>query len=95
MDYKANIKNADFSITNICGAANTLYTLKLPEGDRITVLDRETGYLDHRRDIESGYTSAEGVFWLASGGFDARKQDMTITETIDWIKQNANTCIGE
>lgn len=61
----------------------------------ITVLDRLTGYGGGVRDVESGYRSEEGLFWLASGGVDIRSMEgCTIGEVIQYIKDNANTCIG-
>ena len=59
----------------------------------MTVLDRMTGF--GYRDIETGYRSLEGKFWLASGNFDIRKEyGCTIGEAIEYIKENANVCIG-
>lgn len=60
----------------------------------ITVLDRLTGFSGGIRDIETGYRSPEGEFWLASGGYDVRDQNFkTIGEAIVWIQDKANTCI--
>lgn len=65
-------------------------------GQRITVLDRLTGYGYNVRDIETGYRDEEGNFWLASGGFDIRDYpELSREEAILKIKQNANTCVGE
>ena len=62
----------------------------------ITVLDRQTGYEDGRRDVETGYRDISGKFWLASCGMDVRYSGVsTVGEAIAWIKQNANTCVGE
>lgn len=59
----------------------------------ITVLDRMTGY--GYRDVETGYRSPEGEFWLASGNNDVRNSNpKTIGEAILWIQDNANTCRG-
>ena len=59
----------------------------------ITVLDRMTGF--GHRDIETGFSSPEGKFWLASGNMDVRRSGCkTIQEAIDWIKKNANNCVG-
>ena len=58
----------------------------------ITVLDRMTGF--GWRDVETGFRDPAGAFWLASGGFDIRCQDVkTFRQAIDLVKQNANTCI--
>jgi hypothetical protein len=60
----------------------------------LTVLDRMTGY--GWRDIETGFRSPDGKFWLASGNFDVRNSgSSTMQEAIDRVKKNANTCIGE
>jgi len=60
----------------------------------LTVLDRMTGY--GVRDIESGYREPDsGKFWLASGGYDVRSIcPTTMKEAIEYVKRNANTCIG-
>ena len=59
----------------------------------LTVLDRMTGY--GIRDTETGYRDTEGKFWLASCGQDVRNSgSKTIGEAIDWVKLNANTCVG-
>jgi hypothetical protein len=73
---------------------DTLYSLRLGGKEKITVLDRRTGFTENSRDIETGYTNIEGIFWLASGDFDIRRYpELTIVEAINLIKQNANTCI--
>lgn len=72
--------------------SDTLYTIYLENGGRITVLDRETGYGCRIRDIESGYDHKEG-FWLASGQCDVREHpELTLTQAVEWIKERANTC---
>ena len=59
----------------------------------ITVLDRMTGF--GWRDIETGFRDPAGKFWLASGGFCIREfPDLTVSEAIAKIKENANTCRG-
>lgn len=59
----------------------------------LTVLDRRTGF--GWRDTETGYRCPDGKFWLASGMFDVRKSEAkTIGEAIEWVKKNANNCIG-
>lgn len=61
----------------------------------LTVLDRMTGYIGGIRDTETGYRDASGKFWLASCMRDVRLSgSVTIQDAIDWVKQNANTCIG-
>ena len=61
----------------------------------ITVLDRETGYGYGIRDIETGFRDKDGKFWLASGGYDVRTSgSITVHDAIEWIKKNANTCVG-
>ena len=60
----------------------------------LTVVDRMTGF--GWRDIETGYRSKDGKFWLASGGCDVMDSDCeTIQDAIDWVKERANTCLGE
>lgn len=59
----------------------------------LTVLDRMTGF--GWRDIETGYRDTEGKFWLASGGFDVRESGAeTLGAAIQWVKKNANNCVG-
>lgn len=77
-------------------ADNILYIAKLESGERITVLDRETGFDWCRRDIETGYGDLEGKFWLVSGNFDIRNYpDLDISDAIELIKSNANICRGD
>ena len=65
----------------------------------LTVLDRLTGFggeIGGVRDIETGYRSPDGKFWLASGGCDVRESGcLTIGEAIEWVKERANNCKGE
>ena len=73
---------------------SNLYGLRLGDVEKITVLDRMTGWGGSIRDVETGYTDKDGKFWLASGNFDIRRLDVkTIGEAIELIKGNANTCI--
>ena len=59
----------------------------------ITVVDRMTGF--GWRDVETGFCDPDEVFWLATGNFDIRDfPDLSISEAIEWIKENANTCIA-
>ena len=74
---------------------DTLYSATLPNIGRISVLDRLTGFMDGRRDIETGFRDKRGEFWLASGNFDIRNHgELTITMAIQLIKASANTCVG-
>ncbi len=58
----------------------------------ITVLDRMTGF--GWRDIESGFRAPDGCHWIATGGFDIRNfSELSISDAIDLIKVNANTCV--
>ena len=78
-----------------CGGEDTLHMLKLGAVEKITVLDRLTGFGYGVRDIESGYKNSEGKFWLASGNFDIRNfTKITVAEAISKIKENANNCVG-
>ena len=77
-----------------CDEEDTLFTVRLGELGRITVLDRMTGF-DWGRDIESGYKDCNGKFWLASGHCDVREvAGITVAEAIEWIKARANTCVA-
>jgi len=77
----------------LCDGEDTLYVLRVEDGGRITVLDRMTGF--GVRDIESGYKDKDGKFWLASGNCDVRSNDgFTVAQAIDWIKEQANTCVA-
>lgn len=59
----------------------------------ITVLNRRTGF--GHRDVETGYRDPDGLFWLASGGCDVRSAGCeTVGAAIEWVKKNANTCVG-
>lgn len=61
----------------------------------LTVVDRLTGYSGGIRDTESGFRDNDGKFWLASGGCDVRDSGAkTIHDAIEWVKNNANTCVG-
>lgn len=62
----------------------------------ITVLDRLTGYGFGIRDTETGFRDVNGKFWLASGMFDIRQENVsTVGEAIELIKLKANNCRGE
>lgn len=60
----------------------------------LTVLDRMTGF--GYRDVESGFRSPDGKFWLASGDLDVRYSGATtLGEAIAWVKSKANNCIPD
>lgn len=60
----------------------------------LTVLDRMTGF--GYRDVETGFRDKDGKFWLASGNYDVRHSgSKTLGDAIEWIKRNANTCVGD
>lgn len=87
------VKDLKWTSEDLCGGEDTLHAASLEDGGRITVLDRMTGF--GYRDIETGYRDPAGKFWLASGRNDIRDhENFTIEEAIDWIKLNANSCIG-
>jgi len=70
------------------------------DGHRITILNRQIGYSNGMRDIETGYRNKNNPnsynFWLASGFFDIREYpELTIEEAIAKIKEYANTCVGK
>ncbi|MGL5553417.1 MAG: hypothetical protein ACRDCV_14045 [Plesiomonas shigelloides] len=59
----------------------------------ITVCNRMTGF--GWSDVESGFRDADGVFWLASGGFNIINEcNGTVGDAIKLIKENANTCVA-
>lgn len=73
---------------------SNLFGMRLGDVEKITVLDRLTGWGNGIRDVETGYTDKDGRFWLASWNFDIRKKGVkTIGEAIELIKKSANTCI--
>ena len=74
---------------------DTLHRHHLPNGGYISVLDRMAG--DGYRDIETGYRCPSGKFWLASGGYDIRRELHSLNsdeEMAQWIIDRANTCTG-
>jgi hypothetical protein len=53
-----------------------------------SVLNRETGYGNKLRDVETGLTDTEDNLWLVSGDFDIRNYpELTIKEAVDKIKR--------
>ena len=95
MESVMQIKDIEWSVDSCSDLDNILYKYNF-NGQRITVLDRLTGYGYGVRDIETGYRDEEGNFWLASGGFDIRDYpELSREEAILKIRQNANTCVGE
>jgi len=80
----------------ICDGNDILHSVNIENVGRITVLDRLTGYSGYIRDIETGFKDLDGKFWLASGNKDIRNYpNFTIEQAVNWIKNNANNCIGE
>lgn len=89
------IKDIEWNIESVCNGQDTLNWYCSEDGQRITVLERTTGFSFAPFDIETGYRDVTGKFWLASGNFDIRQySDLTIDEAIAKIKQHANTCVG-
>ena len=89
------VKNLEWSVTKNKETGNTLNTVYLPDGSRITVLDRKTGWGGGMMDTETGLLEKNGRWWLASGMFDIRDYpDYTIEEAVNMIKKMANTCMG-
>lgn len=73
-----------------------LFTAWLGGLSRLTVLDRQTGFMDRRRDVETGFADVGGRFWLASGMQDIREfPDLTPEQAVEWVKERANNCRGE
>ncbi len=72
-----------------------LYRHNLCNGGSITVLDRMTGF--GYRDVETGYRSPCGAFWLASGREDIRRYLAEFNnedEMAQWVMDRANNCTG-
>lgn len=89
------VKDLIFKPAELNDSDNYLEYCYLNDFERITVLDRLTGFSGGIRDRETGYKDKDGKFWLASGGFDIRDYpDLTIEEAIEKIKVNSNTCVG-
>lgn len=97
MSIKCTIQGIKWCKETFCDGEDTLYFYYIGQyglSDRITVLDRLTGF--GSRDIETGYRDVYGKFWLASGNFDIRYYpELSFAEAIDKIKANANTCRGK
>lgn len=71
------------------------FTHHQPDGGRITVVDRMTGF--GWRDIETGYRCPSGQFWLASGNCDIRDHLGEFNSDDDmaaWVISRANNCMG-
>lgn len=84
-----------FRAESFCRDEDTLYTHNQPDGGRITVLNRSTGY--GFRDVETGYKSPCGKFWLASGGVDIREALHELASDDDmaaWVIERANNCVA-
>jgi len=65
----------------------------LPGGDKISVLNRITGYGNGQRDIETGYRDKDGKFCLASCMFDIRDYpELSVEDAINKIKRESNNC---
>jgi hypothetical protein len=74
---------------------DTLHTCHLPDGGRITVLERMTGF--GWRDVETGYKSPCGRWYLASGQVDIRNaldELETHDDMAQWVIERANICTG-
>lgn len=84
------VKDLEFKAERIW-EADILYAANLETGERITVLDRMTGFGNGQRDIETGYRDTNRNFCLASGMFDIREYpELEINEAIEMIKRNSN-----
>lgn len=74
---------------------DTVHRHYQPDGGRISVVDRMTGF--GWRDVETGYRCPSGQFWLASGGYDIRNylhELYSDEEMAQWVIERANTCTG-
>lgn len=73
------------------GGGDILIGVKLADGSKITVLDRQTGYSHGGRDTETGYRDKDGNFYLVSGMFDIREYpELILEEAINKIKALSN-----
>lgn len=69
---------------------------------RITILNRQTGFMDCRRDTETGFRDRrlprECDFWLASGMFDIRQyipqEGICFNELVKKVKKYSNAVVG-
>jgi hypothetical protein len=87
------VKDLNWTSEELMEGEDTIFRVHVPDVGRFTVLDRLTGF--GHRDIETGFKDLENKFWLASGQKDIRDlPDFTITQAVDWVKRNANNCIG-
>jgi hypothetical protein len=99
--YKNVKPDDDFCLFNFTKVENTddrqQWALHTNLGS-LTVLDRQTGYIGGFMDTETGFRETKedgGRFWLASGMVDVRNSgEKTIGQAIEYVKRNANTCIG-
>ncbi len=91
-DLIQKIKDLVFNDVPMWDPDNSQQVHHAPWGS-ITVTDRVLDF--GWRDIETGFRDPDGVFWLASGDFDITDfPDLSISEAIESIKENANTCIA-
>lgn len=59
----------------------------------ITIFERITGF--GWLDVETGFRDTNGKFWLDSGNKNVMDSKCdTFGEAVEWIKNNANTCVG-
>ena len=94
-----NLTIEDFTGKEKIIETDTLYTAKI-DNHKFTVLDRETGFGNGIRDIETGYKNSnfpkESNFWLASCGCDIREHlPMELDDAIKWVKDRANNVVGK
>ena len=89
------VKELDWKKESRMDGEDIIFTVHTELG-RFTVLDRLTGWgYVCRRDTETGFKDKDGKFWLASGMFDIRIfPELSLSEAIELIKKEANTCIG-
>jgi hypothetical protein len=82
------VSDLEWNETTQLQGENTLYTAKVEDFGRFTVLDRLTGWGGGRRDIETGFTDLKESFWLASGMFDIRTYpDLSIESAAELVKE--------
>ena len=94
-DQPTKVSEIEWKYESRVNGEDHLYFYNMPDGCRLTVVDRITGYGNGQRDIETGFRDDADLFWLASGMFDIRDfPDLSIADAIEKVKCNSNTVRG-
>jgi len=89
LEFHLVVEGMEYSLSEYGDTQHVLHT----NLGTLTVLDRRTGF--GHRDVETGFRSTDGRFWLASGNYDVMDSGSdTISDAIEWVKEHANNCIG-